>query len=399
MGVTSVDYLIVGSGLTGSTIARRLADAGREVLILERRAHIGGNVHDTLHASGVRVHTYGPHYFRCSAPRIWQFVNRFSEFQPYAAHVKILADGVYENWPVRRQTVQRYPDWVPPQSKSRPRNFEEACLRKVPPQIYHALIEGYTRRQWGVEPRRLDAELARRIRLNDDDQHSLTPHCRYQALPVRGYADWMAAMIDGISCIRGVDYFQQQDQFRARKLLVITGSLDEYFGFDEGRLSYRGQRRKVVFHPGRDSFQPCVQVNHPGADESAALRTIEWKYLLPPEQRRQIAGTVVTHEFPFSPTVPDEFEYPFPDSRNEALCRRYLDRAARIPNLLICGRLGDYRYYDMDHAIGRALHLADRILHVAPATADQRLPVGLDVAHLRRVVGDKVVGARAAKAM
>ena len=364
MGATSVDYLVVGSGLTGSTIARRLADAGREVLVLERRTHLGGNVHDTLHASGVRVHTYGPHYFRCSSPRIWEFANRFAEFQPFEAQVKILTDGVYEDWPVHQRTVRQYPDWAPPPSEGRPRNFEEACLRKLPPQIYHALIAGYTRRHWGVEPQQLDATLARRIRVNDDDQRSLTPQCRHQALPVLGYANWMAAMLGGIPCLRGVDYLQERDQFRARKLLVITGSLDEFFGFDEGRLHYRGQRRQLVFHPERSLFQPCLQVNHPGAEESAALRTIEWKYLHPPEKRRQLAGTVVTHEFPFSPNEPDKFEYPFPDSRNRALYRRYRNRAARIPKLLICVRLGDYRYYDMDHALGRALHLADQIFGV-----------------------------------
>lgn len=372
MGVTRVDYLVVGSGLTGGTIARRLADAGREVLILERRAHRGGNVHDTVHPSGVRTHTYGPHYFRCSSPKIWKFVNRFSRFQPYEARVKVLTGGIYEDWPVHRRVIRRYPDWVPPQSK--PRNFEEACLRQLPPQVYHAMIEGYTRRQWGVEPWLLDAALAQRIRINEDGQDSLTPQSRYQALPIQGYAKWMEKMVSGIPCLLGIDYLQQRDQFRARKLLVFTGSLDEFFGFNEGRLNYRGQRRKLVFHSDRDSFQPCVQVNHPEAGESDALRTIEWKHFLTPEQRQKIAGTVVTHEFPFSPIDPEEFEYPFPDSHNHALCRRYLARAARFPSLLICGRLGDYRYYDMDQAIARALYLADRILGAPQEQTMKRQP-------------------------
>ena len=382
--MTTVDYLVVGSGLTGSTIARRLADAGREVLILERRAHFGGNLHDTVHPSGVRVHTYGPHYFRCNSPGIWSFVNRFSKFQPYAAQVKVETGGVYEDWPVSRRTLQGYPDWVPPQWNGKPGNFEEACLRKLPPEIYQKMIAGYTRRQWGVEPRQLDAALARRIRINEEGQHSLSPQCRYQALPVLGYSNWMTAMIDGIPTGLGVDYLQRRDEFRARKLLVITGSVDEFFGFDEGRLDYRGQRRKLVYYTDRDSFQPCVQVNHPNADESAPLRSIEWKYLLQPKQRRGITGTVITHEFPYSPSAPDEFEYPFQDARNKALSRRYRDRAARIPNLLICGRLGDYRYYDMDHAIGRALHLADRILGTGPDSSRSRPPVERASARVRR---------------
>lgn len=373
MGVTTVDYLVVGSGLTGSTIARRLADAGREVLVLERRAEIGGNVRDSLHQSGVRVGTYGPHYFRCSSSRIWDFVNRFAEFQPFHARVQALVNGTYEDWPINWRHVQRYPDWRPPSTNSPPCNFEEACLRKVPPQIYRTMIEGYTRKQWGVDPKTLSPDLARRIRVNLPDDHSLAPHCRYQALPVGGYAVWMETMLEGIPCLCGVDFLQRRDEFRARKLLVSTGSVDEFFGFDEGRLGYRSQRRIEYFFPDRDLIQPCVQINHPNGDVEEPIRTIEWKHLLPPEKRPGARGTVITCEHPYSPSDPDAFEYPFPDLVNDALYRRYRARAERIPNLLICGRLGDYRYYDMDHAIGRALMLADRLLGVKRTAAPRTI--------------------------
>lgn len=364
MGVTAVDYLVVGSGLTGSTIARRLADAGREVLVLERRPATGGNVRDSLHPSGVRVGIYGPHYFRCSSPRIWDFVNRFAEFEPFHARVLALVDGAYEDWPVNWRHVERYRDWQPPTARRQPRNFEEACLQKVPPQIYRSMIEGYTRKQWGADPRTLSPELARRIRVNPPDTHSLAPHRRHQALPVGGYARWMDAMLDGIPCLRGVDFLERRDEFRARKLLVSTGSVDEFFGFDEGRLGYRSQRRTECFHPDCDLMQPCVQVNHPNGEADAPIRTIEWKHLLPPDQRPGVQGTVITSEHPYSPGDPDAFEYPFPNPANAALYRRYRARAGRISNLLICGRLGDYQYYDMDHAIGRALMMADRLLKV-----------------------------------
>ncbi|MGA2178465.1 MAG: NAD(P)-binding protein [Verrucomicrobiota bacterium] len=128
---------------------RQLADAGREVLMLERRAHIGCNVHDSLHASGVRVHTCGPHCFRCGSPRIWEFANRFSAFRPYETQVKILVGGIYEDWPVHERIFKWYPDWHPPKSAQRPRNFEEACLRKLPPQVYRTMVKDYTRRQYG----------------------------------------------------------------------------------------------------------------------------------------------------------------------------------------------------------------------------------------------------------
>ncbi|MGA2178464.1 MAG: UDP-galactopyranose mutase [Verrucomicrobiota bacterium] len=213
-----------------------------------------------------------------------------------------------------------------------------------------------------MEPQQLSAKLARRIRVIGGNHPSPVSQCRHSVLPVIGYTNWMEAMIGGIPCLRGVDYLQQRDQFQVRKQLVLTGSLDEFFGFDEGRLAYRSQLRRQVFHTDRNSIQPCRQVNYSDACESAPLRTIEWKYSLLPEQQRHVAGTVVTEEYPCSPSEPDAFEYPFPDSRNEALGRRYRVRAARTPNLLICGRLGEYRYYDMDHAIDRAFTLADRIL-------------------------------------
>jgi UDP-galactopyranose mutase len=366
MGVTTVDYLVIGSGLTGSTIARRLADAGRDVLVLERRAEIGGNVRDSLHHAGVRVGTYGPHYFRCSSPRIWEFVNRFAEFQPFHARVMALVNGTYESWPINSQHVRRYADWRPPSNQLPPRNFEEACLRKVPLQIYRTMIEGYTRKQWGVDPKTLGPDLARRIRVNPPGEYSLTPH-RHQALPVGGYAGWMEAMLDGIPRRCGVDFLQRRDEFRARKLLVSTGSVDEFFGFDEGRLGYRSQRRTDSYFSDRDLIQPCVQVNHPNGDSEEPIRTIEWKHLLSPGRRPLVTGTVITDERPYSPSDPDAFEYPFPDRANNALYRRYRARADRIPKLLVCGRLGDYRYYDMDHAIARALMIADRIVGASRA--------------------------------
>jgi len=137
--------------------------------------------------------------------------------------------------------------------------------------------------------------------------------------------------------------------------------VDEFFNFDEGRLRYRGQRRAESHYEDRDLIQPAVQVNLPSGNPEAPIRTIEWKHLLSPEQRPGVPGTVVTSEYPYSPTDPDAFEYPFPDSANDALYRRYRARAERISNLLICGRLGEYRYYDMDHAIGRALTIFNRI--------------------------------------
>lgn len=364
MGNIAADYVVVGSGLTGSTLARRLADAGREVLVLERRSEPGGNVRDSLHPSGIRVGNYGPHFFRCSSKRIWNFVTQFAQFRPFQARIMASIDGVYEEWPINQRHLDRYPDWRPGEAGRLPRNFEEACLRKVPPQIYRDMIEGYTRKQWGVDPDQLSASLARRIRINPSTEHTLAPHHRHQALPVGGYTAWVKQMLAGIPCLCNMDFIQTRNEICARKLLIYTGSVDEFFGFDEGRLGYRGQHRTDVYYQNADLLQPCVQVNYPKGNKKTPIRTIEWKHLQPPEEKARVRGTVITREDPYTPTSPDAFEYPFPNRANEALYRRYRRRVDCIPKLMICGRLGEYRYYDMDQAIGRALIIADRLLGV-----------------------------------
>ena len=359
---TSVDYLVVGSGMTGGTIARLLRDGGREVLLLERRTEPGGNVRDFLHPSGIRVHAYGPHYFRSTSPAVWEFMNRFARFYPFAATVKIQVDGRLRDWPLQRAQLPEFAGWKTPPASRAPANFEEACLQRMPRAVYETYIAGYTRRQWGREPRGLIAALADRIRFNAPGESRLTPHHRFQGLPVRGYSDLMANLIAGIPCLLGVDYLRDPGQFRVRRGLVFTGALDEFFGFDDGRLAYRAQRRVHQFQPDCDEHQPCVQVNHGCPGSTDPVRTLEWKHLLPPARRRETPGTVITREFPFSPDDPDAFEYPVPAARHTQLYARYRDRAAAVPKLTVCGRLGDYAYLDMDRAVCRASQVARRLL-------------------------------------
>jgi UDP-galactopyranose mutase len=329
---------------------------------LERRKAVGGNVHDSLHSSGIRVHTYGPHYFRCASARIWRFVQRFAEFVPYKAVIQSYVNGQHVEWPIRRGMFKSYPNW---QSESPPgtaRNFEEACLQRMPKALYQAFIQGYTRRQWGIDPRDLEAELARRIRINEDHQLSLTPEHPFQGLPKLGYASLMENLVAGLPCQTGVDYLQCRHEFTARKGLIFTGPIDEFFGCDEGRLAYRSQARRHEYFPDKERFQPCVQVNHPTAPDGQPIRLLEWKHLMPESERAKVKGTVVTSETPFSPTDSDQYEYPMPIAQYQQLAQRYAARAAAVPNLVICGRLGEYRYFDMDQAIGRAMLLASRLL-------------------------------------
>ena len=356
------EYLIVGSGLTGAVIARMLADAGAGVLVVDRRTHLGGNVHDQVHPSGIRIHTYGPHYFRTNDDGIWAFVNRFARFDPYEAAVKSWVDGRCENWPVAASYIRRTvgENWTP-DFHGEPSNFEEASLAMMPRVVYEKFVKGYTEKQWGVPAHTLPASLARRFDVHMDDDPRLARH-KYQGIPENGYAELMAHMLMGIPVQLNCDYLTQRSELSASKLTIFTGPIDEYFNFDLGRLKYRSQVRVHEFRPDVDFVQPCGQVNNPDPANGPHIRTLEWKHMMPKRDAAQIRGTVITRETAVTPADPGACEYPFPDDENARLYKAYRDRAATIPGLLICGRLGEYRYYDMDQAIARAMLLARRIL-------------------------------------
>jgi UDP-galactopyranose mutase len=366
-----VDYIIVGSGLTGAVIARRLVDAGRAVVIVDRRSHLGGNVHDHSHPSGIRIHTYGPHYFRTTSDEIWAFVNRFATFYKYEAALKSFVDGRYENWPIAASYIRRTigEKWQP-EFRGTPANFEEASLAMMPRLVYEKFVKGYTEKQWGVPARMLSPSLARRFDVREDDEPRLMRHA-HQGIPVDGYSGLMRNMLAGVPVVVNCDYLQHRDAFTAQKLLIFTGPIDEFFGFDLGRLKYRGQQREHTYAPDVEFVQPCGQVNYP--DPSVPhIRQLEWKHMMAPDYARSIRGSVMTRETTITPTDPNAYEYPFPDDTNARLYREYRQRADKTSNLLVCGRLGEYRYYDMDQAIGRAMMLAERILQgQSPVTAPE----------------------------
>ena len=354
-----MDFLIIGSGLTGATIARLLTDRGKKCLVVERRSHLGGNVYDEEHPSGVRVHTYGPHYFRTSSLRIWNFVRRFAEFYPFEARVQSWVQGRYENWPPGEVFLsQLSAEERKPGFQGIPSNFEEMALSKMPRSVYDAFVKGYTQKQWGVAPASLSSALAKRFRLQQGSENRLTPKARFQGLPAEGYRMFIEKMLQGIPTLIEVDYLLHQQAFRPREKIIYTGPIDAFFGYDLGLLQYRGQQRLHAFLPDTHWAQPVVQVNNPGLENGPHIRTIEWKHLLPPQQAGSIPGTLLTQEIPFSPTDPNHYEYPFPDTANQALYLQYKKRAQTLHNVLFCGRLGEYRYLDMDQAIARAMKVA-----------------------------------------
>jgi UDP-galactopyranose mutase len=355
------DFVIVGAGLTGSSIGRILADNNQDVIILDRKNHVAGNVFDYKHESGAMIHKYGPHYFRCGSEKIWNFVNRFSEFYNWSAVLRSKVNGEYLNWPVQQSYIEQIAGKEWNLFKGEPKNFEDACLAKMPQQLYELFIKGYTEKQWGVKCTDLDKELAVRITINKSNVTTLTPNHKWNALPRNGYTSMVQNMIGDIPVELNFDYLENKNKVVANKLLIFTGPVDEFFGYKYGKLKYRGQNRRVEHLPDTEEYQPYIQVNYPNA-EDPRIRTIEWKHLMHEDDKKKVQGTLLTHETPFTPQNPHQYEYPFPDKINKSLYEKYKKDADELKNILICGRLGEYRYYDMDQAIGRAMNFATEIL-------------------------------------
>jgi UDP-galactopyranose mutase len=355
------DFVIVGSGLTGGTIARILADYKQHVVILERKDHIAGNVYDYKHESGAMIHKYGPHYFRCGSEKIWNFVNRFSTFYEWSAELRSKVNNEYLNWPVQQSYIEKIAGTEWNLLRDEPKNFEEACLAKMPRELYELFIKGYTEKQWGVKCTELDKDLATRITINKSNVNTLTPNHKWNALPRQGYTEMVRNMLDSIDVVTEYDYLKNRKNIIAKKLLVFTGPIDEFFDYKYGKLKYRGQSRRIEHLPHTEQHQPFIQVNYPNAREQR-IRTIEWKHLMHQDDKKNVKGTLLTHETPFTPTTPHQYEYPFPDKANKVLYEKYKQEADTLNNVLICGRLGEYRYYDMDQAIGRAMNFASDIL-------------------------------------
>lgn len=361
----SADYLVVGAGLTGAVIARELADAGREVVVVDRRTHVGGNVHDHTHPSGIRIHTYGPHYFRTSSDQVWDFATRFGKFDPYVARLRTTFGGQEVPWPLQQTDIERLwgSGWSPGRSGGSAANMEEAALRLMPVEAYEVFVRDYNLKQWGVPPAELDPSLCTRFDVRKDGETALKPDARHQGIPVNGYAAWTVAMFAGIPVVLGFDYATRKAETEARRMLIFTGPIDEFFGFSLGRLRYRGQQRSHTYLPDVDGFAQSVgQVNNPTIAGGPHIRTLEWKQMMPAAVAARIRGTVLTTETPYQPTDPDAYEYPFPDKAFAALHKSYAAMASADAKLLVAGRLGEGRYLDMDQAIARAQVLAGRLL-------------------------------------
>ena len=367
------DYLIVGSGLYGAVCARQLADAGKTVLVVEKRDHIAGNVY-TRKTEGINVHVYGAHIFHTNSRAAWDYVNRFAVFNRFTNSPVANYRGELYSLPFNMYTFNKMWGVVTPEEAAakiaeqrkeitgEPRNLEEQAISLVGRDIYEKLIKGYTEKQWGRDCRDLPAFIIRRlpVRLTFDNNYF---NALYQGIPVGGYTGMVEKMLDGIEVRLGVDYLEHRAELDAlAEKVIYTGPVDAFFGFCLGSLEYRSVRfeTETLDMP---NFQGNAAVNYTDR-ETPWTRIIEHKWFEfgKDEQGRDLPKTVISREYSSEWKPGDEPYYPVNDEKNGSLYAEYRKLAEKEPKVIFGGRLGEYRYYDMDQVIVVALEKADGLL-------------------------------------
>ncbi len=358
------DYLIVGAGLFGAVFAHEARSKGKRCLVIDRRDHIAGNVY-TQQVEGINVHRYGAHIFHTNSKEVWNYVGRFAEFNRYTNSPVANYHGQIYNLPFNMNTFNKM--WgvvTPAEAKAeiqrqrdaagitQPKNLEEQAISLVGTDIYEKLIKGYTAKQWGRSCDQLPAFIIRRlpVRFTYDDNYF---NALYQGIPNGGYTAMVERMLEGVEVRLGVDYLQEKAQLDALADRVIyTGAIDAYFGYQLGALEYRSVRFETEVLD-TDNYQGNAVINYTDA-ETPYTRIIEHKHFEFGTQPK----TVISREYSAEWKVGDEPYYPVNDDKNSALYARYQALAGEEKKVRFGGRLGEYRYYDMDKVIESALAAA-----------------------------------------
>ena len=363
---SAYDYLVVGAGLTGATFARQMTDAGKKVLVIDRRPHVGGNIY-TEKREGIHVHRYGAHIFHTNDARVWTYVNRFAEFNRftnspvanYHGEMYSLPFNMYtfnRMWGVR--TPQEAAEKIAEQRKEitrEPRNLEEQAISLVGRDIYEKLVKGYTEKQWGRDCRDLPAFIIRRlpVRLTWDNNYF---NALYQGIPIGGYTRLVENMLEGIEVQLNRDYLADRDAWNAlAEKVIYTGPIDAFFDYSLGHLAYRSVRFETELLD-MPSFQGNAAVNYTDR-ETPWTRIIEHKWFQfgKDDEGNDLPKTIISREYSAEWKPGDEPYYPVNDERNTNLLRAYQDLAGRQQKVIFAGRLGEYKYYDMDQAVAAAL--------------------------------------------
>jgi len=356
------EILVVGAGFSGAVVAQRLAERGFEILVIDKRPHIGGNAYDRLDPYGVQIHPYGPHIFHTNSERISAYLSQFTRWRPYEHRVlakvgdqlvplPINVDTVNRLYSLQHteDTIQQFYDSVR-EPRATLSNSEDVVLNAVGRDLYEKFFRGYTRKQWGLDPSQLAASVAARIptRSNRDDRYFTDS---FQCMPLEGYTRMFERMLDhpNIRVEVPLDFFKIRSRIRA-KHLVYTGPIDAFFSHCCGPLPYRSIEFEHKHLPAVARYQPVGTVNFP--NDYDYTRITEFKHLT--GQRHP--GTSIVMEYPCPEGDP---YYPIPRPANEALYKRYETLAQQHDDVTFVGRLAQYRYYNMDQCVGAALKAAD----------------------------------------
>ncbi len=363
------DYLIVGAGLYGAVFAREATEAGKKVLVVDKRPTVAGNVY-TEDVEGIKVHVYGAHIFHTNNREVWDYVNRYATFNRFTNSPVANYRGELYSLPFNMYTFNKMWGVVTPEEAAakiaeqrkeitgEPKNLEEQAISLVGRDIFEKLVKGYTEKQWGRDCKDLPAFIIRRlpVRLTFDNNYF---NALYQGIPTEGYTKLVERLLDGIEVRLGCDYLENREtleQLAGR--VVYTGPIDAFFGFRLGTLEYRSVRFETELLD-QPNFQGNAAVNYTDR-ETPWTRIIEHKWFTfgKDEQGNDLPKTVISREYSAEWKPGDEPYYPVNDEKNSALYQQYKALAEREEKVVFGGRLGEYKYYDMDQVIAAALRKA-----------------------------------------
>jgi len=353
------DFLVVGAGLFGSVFSREVADAGKTVLLIDKRSHIGGMCYSEK-IEGIDVHKYGPHTFHTENENIWKHVNRFAKFNSFQQRTKVLFNGTMYSFPINMMTLHQLWGVITPEQAIKkleevrhniknPSNLEDWMLSQVGSEIYETFIKGYTEKQWGRSAKELPSFIIKRlpIRLNYDDRYFSDD---YQGVPIAGYTNMFENMLDhkNIKVLLNIDFFDNKKELQeSAKCTVYTGKIDEFFGYKYGELQYRSLKFETEVMDG--NFQGTSIVNY--ADKNVSYtRIIEHKHFV----FMNCPKTVITREYPDAYDHGKIPFYPIVDDLNKEVYMKYSTESPP-GKVIFGGRLGTYKYYDMHQIVGQAL--------------------------------------------
>jgi UDP-galactopyranose mutase len=357
------DYLIVGAGFAGSVLAERLSSQlDASVLLVDKRNHVGGNAYDCYNEAGILIHRYGPHIFHTNSERVFDYLSRFTSWRPYEHRVLASVDGQLVSMPINANTLNKLyglnlscrevDEFLA--SVAEPceiRSSRDVVVNRVGQELYEKFFRNYTRKQWGIDPSELDASVTARVpvRTSRDDRYFTD---RFQAMPLHGYTRMFDQMLahPNIRILLNTDYRDIVNEIECREV-IFTGPVDEYFDYCYGRLPYRSLHFEHQTHD-RTLYQPAAVINFP--NEHAYTRITEFKYLTGQEHSK----TSVVFEYPRSEGDP---YYPIPKSENAELYQRYKQLAETLDDVHFTGRLGTYKYYNMDQVVAQSLSLFEKL--------------------------------------